>query len=101
MASGKGSRSRWQWDTVIGTALTWFTFYLFYWQPGVDRRALYLGVMNLWPGEPVVGLALLSFIVVLGIPIAILLSYYVLYHFEFPFIEQYTRPQPSAALWRC
>src|ERR1700722_3594570 len=45
-------------DKVIGTVLTWATFYLIYVLPGVDRKAVMAWLLNLVPGIPPAGIVL-------------------------------------------
>jgi hypothetical protein len=91
-ASAPASRSllsRWPLSRVVGAVLSGLTWYLFYVQPGVDRARLVRGMFELWPGQPWFGVSAVMFAVVVVLPAVVLMFYWALYHYEWPFFEQY------------
>jgi len=71
--------------TVVN--ICWYAIVLL--QPGLDRKAFMRWFMELVPGRPVWGMAILL-VVFTQLPHFLLTGYYwLLYHFEIPFFEQY------------
>jgi hypothetical protein len=86
-AGGRGG-GKWQWDYILGKVATWFTYYLFWVQPGVDRQAVVRFVYEWVPDYPGAGLGRVTVILVSIIPTISCLTYALLYHFEWPLFEK-------------
>lgn len=75
--------------SITGHGMTWLTYYLFYVQPGVDRKAFMRWLVNLVPAAPVLPLHLFA-ILAINIPhFACVGFYHILYYLEWPIFEQY------------
>jgi uncharacterized integral membrane protein len=76
-----------KWDMMIGGTVQWVIYYLFWLQPGIDRTQI-VRYFYEWPSQPGAGIGILAAIVIGAIPVVCLVSYAILYHFEWPVFEK-------------
>jgi sterol desaturase/sphingolipid hydroxylase (fatty acid hydroxylase superfamily) len=77
------------WITVIGQVLSFTTYYLFYVQPGIDRKAWMKSILDSFPAAPAIPLYVFGNLM-MQLPHFLCVGFYMLlYWLNWPFFEQF------------